>query len=84
MNIFDAGDVIRFAVRVEEDGEYFYRQAALAAEDKGIRDVFNYLADEETKHKALFQNMLSEAQPVDRAETYDNEYGAYLRDYIDD
>jgi rubrerythrin len=83
MKILDARDVIRFAIRIEEDGEAFYRKAALAAQNKDIRDLFNFLADEEIQHKTLFREMLSRMETLQPAETYDGEYAAYLSDYID-
>ncbi|MBA4390951.1 MAG: hypothetical protein C0399_08435 [Syntrophus sp. (in: bacteria)] len=84
MKIFDVGDVLRFAVRIEEDGETFYRKAALVTADKGISDLFSLLADEEIKHKGIFQDMISKVETVAPAETYDGEYAAYLHNYIDD
>jgi rubrerythrin len=83
MKIFDARDIIQFAVRIEEDGETFYRKASLAAQDKDIKDLFNLLANEEVQHKALFRDMLSNMEALQPAETYDGEYAAYLGDYID-
>ena len=83
MKIFDARDVIQFAVRIEEDGEAFYRKAALVAEDKDTQDLFNFLADEEIQHKAIFREMLSKMETLRPAETYDGEYTAYLSEYID-
>ena len=83
MKIFDARDVIQFALRIEEDGEVFYRKAALAAEDKDVRDLFNFLADEEIQHKALFREMFSKMEALQPAEAYDGEYASYLSDYID-
>ena len=83
MKIFDARDVIQFAVRIEEDGEAFYRKVALAAQNKDLRDLFDFLADEEVQHKTLFGEMLSKMETLQPAETYDGEYAAYLSDYID-
>ncbi len=83
MKIFDASDVIRFAVRIEKDGEAFYRTVALAAQNKDVQDLFNFLADEEIQHEALFREMLSKIETLQPAETYDGEYAAYLSDYID-
>ncbi len=83
MKIFNAGDVLEFAVRIEEDGEAFYRKAALATGDKDVRDLFSFLADEEIKHKVIFQDMLSKVEAVAPAETYDGEFAAYLHNYID-
>jgi rubrerythrin len=83
MKIFDARDVIQFAVRIEEDGEAFYRKAALAAQDKDTRDLFSFLADEEIQHKTLFREMFSKMEVLQPPETYDGEYAAYLSDFID-
>jgi rubrerythrin len=83
MKTFDARDVIRFAIRIEEDGEAFYRKAGIAVQDKDIRDLFNFLASEEIQHKALFREMLAKTEALQPAETYDGEYAAYLSDYID-
>jgi rubrerythrin len=83
MKIFNARDVIQFAVRIEEDGEAFYHRVALVAQNKDVRDLFNFLADEEIQHKALFREMLSKMETLQPAETYDGEYAAYLSDYID-
>jgi len=85
MEIFlRAGDVLNFAVRIEEDGEVFYRKAALVAEGAEIKKLFIRLADEEIGHKKIFQNMLSKLEEYTPAESYNGEYMAYLRDYIDD
>lgn len=83
MKIFDASDIVQFAVRIEEEGEAFYRKAAQDARDKDTQDLFSFLANEELQHKALFREMLSKVETLQPAETYDGEYGAYLRDYID-
>ena len=64
MKIFNAGDVIQFAVRVEEDGEAFYRKAADATKDKDVRELFHFLAGQEVMHKAIFQDMLSKIETV--------------------
>ena len=83
MSIFNPGDILQFAMRIEEDGEMFYRKAALNAETKEVRDFFNMMADEEARHKTVFENMLKGIDMNPPAESYRGEYAAYLRDYID-
>ncbi|MEN6616900.1 MAG: ferritin family protein [Syntrophorhabdus sp.] len=83
MNIFNAGDILQFAVRIEEDGEMFYHKAAMNAENKEVRDLFNSLADEEIRHKRIFSEMLRGIASNPPAESFRGEYAAYLRDYID-
>ncbi len=83
MSILNAHDVVRFAIRIEEDGELFYREAARSAEDEGIRKLFSRLADEEKGHKRIFQGISQTLGDYAPSETYDGEYMAYLKDYID-
>lgn len=84
MEIFlQASDVFQFAIRIEEDGEIFYHKAALMAEDTGTKKLFNQLADEEVQHKKIFQDMLSKIGAHIPPESFQGEYVAYLRDYID-
>jgi rubrerythrin len=84
MEIFlQASDILQFAVRIEEDGEIFYRKAALTAGDESARMFFNDLADQEIGHKKTFQNMLTKTGEHMPPESFQGEYIAYLRDYID-
>lgn len=84
MSIFlQVGDIFRFAMRVEEDGQLFYRRASLMAEDDKTQRLFERLADEEVRHKMVFEEMLSKIEEVRHPESYSGEYMAYLRDYID-
>jgi rubrerythrin len=83
MHTFSAGDVVQFAIRIEENGELFYRTAADAAGDRGVADLFRQLADEEVKHKKIFEDLFLQTKWVEPAESYSGEYLAYLKDYID-
>jgi rubrerythrin len=88
MAIFDITEVFLFAVRIEENGERFYRHAAAIAEDEAARYLFNYLADEEVTHMDTFKHIAAgldilQANSPEQAETYPGEYVAYLRNYID-
>ena len=51
MKIFD------MAIELELNGEQFYRSLAEDTNSPGLKSVFNMLADDETKHKAVFENM---------------------------
>ncbi len=83
MKSFSAGDIVQFAIRMEENGEAFYREAAGYADDPEVVDLFKHLADEEVKHKQLFTDLFSRAQWIEPAESYPGEYFAYLGNYID-
>jgi rubrerythrin len=61
-------DVYEFAIKMEQDGEQFYRKAAAQARDQGIRRILSLLADDEVKHCNTLKQM-REAAPVQMAET---------------
>jgi rubrerythrin len=83
MKIFDASEIYQFAMRIEENGEKFYRRAAVVTEDENARYLFNFLADEEVGHKKIFSALLAKMEKYEPEERYPGEYMAYLRDYLD-
>lgn len=43
-------DIFDFAMRMEKDGENYYRQLVKKTDNKGIKAIFTMLAEEEVKH----------------------------------
>lgn len=62
MNIFDQ------AMEIEKEGEALYRQFALEAPEKGMKNIFTWLADQELKHYRIFQ-LLKACKPASVAES---------------
>lgn len=83
MAIFEAKEIFKFAIRIEENGEKFYRFASNLADDEETKKIFNYLGDEEVKHKKIFTQLLSEITKDVSFENYPDEYLDYLRCYVD-
>jgi len=52
MNVFE------YALKVEEDGEKYYRQMYEKANNPGLKRIFSMLADEEVKHHEIFKKMM--------------------------
>jgi len=50
-------DVYEYAMKVEKDGEAYYRELASKAMNTGLKNILVMLADAEVKHYKLFQNM---------------------------
>ncbi len=80
MNIHD---VVNFAIRIEENGERFYREAAEIITNQPVKELFGRLAEEETVHRKTFERLLSGLGDYQPPETYEGEYIAYLKDFID-
>ena len=62
MNIFDQ------AMEIEKEGETLYRQFALEAPEKGMKNIFTWLADQELKHYRIFE-LLKACKPAPVAES---------------
>lgn len=82
-SFFDVSEIGQFAVKIEENGEKFYRYAAQIAKEDSVKQMFEYLANEENNHKVTFQKILLTIKQYEPLETYSGEYGMYLKAYID-
>ncbi len=82
--MFNASEILQFAIRIEENGEKMYRRFSKAIKDSKNKKLFGYLADEEVKHKKTFNDMVSKIEKYEPPESYPGEYFAYLRAYADD
>jgi rubrerythrin len=83
MDAFKAADVYEVAMQIEENGEKLSRHATGLTDDAKMRDVFNYLADEEVKHRKTFEGMVSKVGHYKPPESYPGEYCSYVRAYAD-
>jgi rubrerythrin len=83
MSAFDAGDILEFAIRIEENGANFYRYAIQIVKGEDAKKLFARLADEEGNHKRTFEKIFSTLGNYKIPESYDGEYRAYLHDYVD-
>ena len=83
MSIFAAGDVLQFAIGMEENGALFYRQAAELSENGDVKKLFLHMASEEDEHQKTFEKFLSKVELYEPIEEYPGEYLDYLHSYID-
>lgn len=81
MNLLNASDIYNFAVKIEKNGERFYRKMEEKFEEDEVKDLFNFLAKEEVKHEQLFKDMLSNIDEYQIKESYEDEYKSYLNAY---
>jgi len=81
---FNISEIYQFAIKIEENGERFYREVASKAKNKDVKDLFIFLADEEVKHKEVFEELLSKIEKYEPPESYPGEYFAYLKAYAEE
>ncbi len=50
-------EALEIALKMEKDGEIFYREMAGKATNPGFKEIFNQLANDEVKHYQIFKDM---------------------------
>jgi rubrerythrin len=83
MGVFAASDIVEVAIRIEENGINFYKFAEQITKQQEAKELFANLAQEEIKHKKIFENMFAKMEKANTPESYEGEYSAYLRSYVD-
>lgn len=81
---FHISEIYQFAIKIEENGEKFYRSIAQKTKKKEVKDLFIFLADEEIKHKKVFEELLSKIEKYQPHEIYPDEYFLYLKAYAEE
>ncbi len=83
MSAFRGSDILEIAVRIEENGENFYRYATQLAKDEEAKKIFGNLAEAEKQHQKTFGRIFAAMEKENPPETYSGEYDAYLHDFVD-
>jgi len=77
------GEILRFAVRMEKNGEKFYRDFAGISPSAKVTNLFLRLASEEAAHKKIFEGLVEKADSYGDSGGYPSEYLEYFYNYID-
>ena len=84
---FNAGEVFKIALKIEDNGHLFYKSAAAKPFPPEIVELFNDLAKEELAHKAIFTALMKKLPNETTAPTVwdpDNELDKYLKMMADE
>ena len=81
--MLNISEIIRFAIKIEQAGYKFYVESLKRIQEPGILELFQYLADEEFKHENIFKNLLKKSGDFTPPESYQGEYNAYMKDFIE-
>jgi len=80
---FSSEEVLEMAIKIEELGEDYYREFANKASSSKIKELFNFLADEEVKHKNTFLNLQKKLGKNDLVTPMNiEEVSAYLKSVV--
>jgi rubrerythrin len=82
--IFSAREIAEAAVEKEKRRKAFYAKVCELSTDKTMKDLFQFLTDEEDNHVAAFTKLRDSLPQETRAEEYDEDMEAYMDSMIDD
>lgn len=60
--MFTLVDVRNIAVQIEKNGEETYRKVAVQVKDSELRQVFEWMAEEEKRHAEIFEAIIDERE----------------------
>lgn len=83
MSVFSASDIMQVAIRIEENGVNLYNFAEQIAKKEDEKKLFAHLAQAEVVHKKTFEKLLAGMDKSNPPESYEGEFGEYLRSYVD-
>jgi len=79
---FNAAEVFRIAVEIEENGRRFYEEGQKIVENPAIQALFHELAVQEVEHKKRFQTLMDQL-PADASSSTvwdpDNDMDRYIK-----
>ena len=84
MSLLSIGQLLEYAVQVEERGELFFREWAKKAASDELKKIFEVLAEEESSHKKTFTDLKDDIgdNPADVA--VPGAYDEYLRMFTEE
>ena len=62
-------NIYKYAMKMEKDGENYYRELANKTEDVGLKNILKMLADDEVKHYNIIEQMMKTDVSAELAET---------------
>jgi rubrerythrin len=81
--IYSASEIFQFAVQIEQNGLDFYTSLAGRIDNDEAKNIFTFLANEESKHKDFFQKYLSSIETYESRDQYPEEYFDWLKALVD-
>lgn len=81
---FRAGEVLEMAVQIERQGVKFYETSLKTELPEKIKQVFQFLLDQEHQHIQTFQEMRQDLSDHELPESYAGETESYMQSFVKD
>lgn len=76
---YSGNELVEIAIQIENCGEAFYDEGLKHLKGEKIRKIFTFLRDEEKRHAALFEKLLSRLTDIDAEWRMNDDYVTYMR-----
>ena len=83
-NVFTAAEIIDMGIVKEKKRRDFYGYVADSFRDKDMKELFGRLRDWEGEHIKKFIEIRDSSETYEIGETYEGEFGEYIRFVVDD
>lgn len=83
-NVFNAAEIIDMGIEKEKKRRDFYGRVAKEFKEKDLKKLFGDLRDWEDAHVKKFTEIRNSVADEEIAESYQGEFGAYIRSLVDD
>ena len=84
---FNAGEVFKIAIQIEENGKHFYDESRKVIDNAAVQKLFAELGDQEIEHKKKFESLMAQLPPASVSPAVwdpDNELDRYIKMMADD
>ncbi len=79
MDSYSPQEILTISIKVEENGSKLYQSLAARAKDDKLKNIWNYLKDQEEAHRKIFKQMLDNQGEYIVYDFCPGEYDNYLR-----
>ena len=82
--VFSAREVVEAAVEKEKKRKQFYTKVSELSPHQEMKELFQFLKEEEERHVEAFSQILGTLSPESRSVEYDEDMEAYMDSIIDE
>jgi rubrerythrin len=83
-NVFNAAEIVDMGIEKEKKRRDFYALVAEKFKEKDLKELFSKLRDWEEEHIKKFTAIRNSVKSEEIAESYQGEFGAYIKALVDD
>ncbi|MFC1517905.1 ferritin family protein [Candidatus Margulisiibacteriota bacterium] len=81
--VFSIEELLDFAIKIEEEGISFYNAMASKTKKNDLKELYEFLAEEEVSHKKTYSQLLENIKATENPSDFNDDYNRYMRAFVD-